>query len=313
MALAPNVVRLLLGTVLLYFGADWLVRGAAGIARAAGVKPIVVGLTVVAWGTSMPETAVSIASALGDRSAIVVGNVVGSNIANLGLVLGLTAVVFPPRVEGGLLRIELPTLLVTTALLPLLLLRGTVGRIEGALLLLGGVAFTWLLLRSRRSTPAASSDDAPGHQPRAPWLAALVVVGLGCLVGGGKIFVDGAVSLALTLGLSERVVGLTIVAVGTSLPELATSIVAAVRRQSSIAVGNVVGSNVFNVLVVLGVGPLVRPLRVSVSELGVDLGLLAALTLGAAVSLRTERRLERWEGVLLVAGYVVFLVSLGLR
>lgn len=316
--MAMDLGALLLGGVLLYFGAEWLVKGAAGLAGSFGVKPLVIGLTVVAYGTSMPELVVSAAAALEGRGAIAIGNVVGSNIANIGLILGVTALISPPAVDGALIRRELPALLATTALLPLLLLDGVVSRVEAALLLLGALAFTLVTLRTKPSkgveTAATAEADAeaagaPKSQGRLA-LAGLGLLGLAFLVGGGKAFVDGAVGLALAVGMSERVVGLTIVAIGTSLPELAASLVAALRGHSSIAIGNVIGSNIFNVLFILGGAGSIRPIEMALSSVALDLVALAIATLMALLFMRSSRVITRLEGGFLAGSYGAFLALL---
>lgn len=338
-----DVGQLLVGGVLLYFGAEWLVKGSAGLALAFGLRPLIVGLTVVAYGTSAPELTVGLAAAIDGKGAIALGNAVGSNIANLGLILGVTTLINPPRVDGSLIRREIPFLVLTAGLVPIVFLDGVMSRIEGGLLVAGSFAYSWLMLRSARgAAPAAASGGAAAPAPAkakpspeereaieaaremavdaeqagAPEtrsklaLAAITAVGLGLLVFGGKVFVDGAVGVARGLGMSERLVGLTIVAVGTSLPELATSLVAALRGHSDIAVGNIVGSNIFNVLIILGGAALARPLAGELGGMVVDLAALGGLTIFAAIGMRTERMLRRGEGAALLAMYVVFLVAL---
>jgi cation:H+ antiporter len=321
LAMLLHVGMLVAGAAILYFGAEWLVKGAAGLARVMGVSPLVVGLTVVAYGTSMPELVVSTVAAFDGRSAIALGNIIGSNVANLGLILAVTALIAPVAVQANLIRRELPALLGTAAALPLLLLDGVVSRVEGSLLLAGAAGFTLLLARtSRRAVAAAGAvaeadaEAAGAASPRGgkASLAGLAVLGLACLIGGGKLFVDGASGLALALGMSERLVGLTIVAIGTSLPELAASVVAAVRGHSAIAVGNVIGSNVFNVLFVLGGAAVVHPVAGSLALLRADLLALGTFSVLGAILLRSARRVTRIEGAMLAAGYVAFLVWLAL-
>jgi len=309
-----DVLCLVLGAGFLYLGAEWLVKGAAGLALAVRIAPAAVGATVVAYATSAPELTVSVAAAAEKESAIVLGNAIGSNIANLGLILGVTALIAPPRVTAGLIRRELPVLLASTALPVLFLRDGVISRPEGLVLLAGALGFTIWMLRARTGvsdviTPA--SDRGPATRPpRRLLLLALALAGLAALVAGGKIFVDGAVAVARSLGISERVVGLTIVAAGTSLPELAASLVAAARGHSELAVGNVVGSNIFNSFLILGVAAVVHPIAGSLATLWLDLTALGALTLLAAYALRTERSIRRWEGAVLLGGYVAFLVAL---
>lgn len=307
--MGTDLLLLAVGLTCLYFGAEWLVRGSSGLATAFGVRPIVVGLTVVAYGTSAPEMIVESTASFQGKSPIVLGDCVGSNIANLGLILGLTALIRPLAVEGRLVRREVPIMILSSALVPLFLLDGVLSRLEAAGLLAMGLVFTWATLRSWGVAPG-SADPAPeastaavGHRGK---LAILTALGLGVLLVGGRLFVDGASDLAIRVGVSQRVVGLTIVAVGTSLPELATSIIAVARGMAAIAVGNLVGSNIFNVLFVLGVAGSVRPVPGSVRELQSELIALGAVSLLTLFSLRGERRMPRWEGAMLVAAYATF-------
>lgn len=303
---------LVLGAALLYWGAEWLVRGAAGLAQRLGVRPLLIGLTVVSFATSAPELMVSVAAALRGSSDIALGNVVGSNIANIGVILGLTALIAPPRTDGSLAGRELRVLLATTAVLPLLLLDQVISRIEGAALFACACAFTWLTIRWS-TTRDVSVEEVPTVSGGSSAKVVLVgTAGLGLLVVGGEIFVSGAVGMAETFGVSPRVIGLTIVAVGTSLPELAASTVAAVRGHSDLAIGNVVGSNIFNVFFILGAAALVRPVNGPLPQMGLDLGVLGALTVFLLFALRKPRTIGRVEGGLLLATYAGFLVALGL-
>jgi cation:H+ antiporter len=321
-----NAALVALGAVLLYFGAEWLVAGASGLAAKLRVRPLVIGLTVVAYGTSAPELVVGIGAALSGRSGIAFGNAIGSNIANLGLILGLSSIIQPPKVDPSLVRRALPVLVLSTLVVPVLLLDGRISRVEGAALLLGAVANTVLTVAGSRTSTAAAVQTAADVEADAEVaagassmpaqagtarLALRCVVGLGLLLWGGRWLVDGASAGALVLGVSERVVGLTIVAIGTSLPELATSIIAARRGHSEIAVGNVVGSNIFNVLLILGASGAVGPLEVSLRDARVDLAVLVVLTLTAAFFLRGDRRISRPEGGVLLLLYVAFLVAVG--
>lgn len=311
-----DALRLILGAGMLYLGADWLVKGAAGLGLAMHIAPGVVGATIVAYATSAPELTVSIAAALEGRSAIVLGNVLGSNIANLGLILGLTALIKPPRVEAGLIRRELPVLVSSTALPVFFLRDGVISRLEGLALLLGAFGFSgWMLFTQRTASQMnAGAPDAAAPVAatvsRKIALATLAIVGLVTLAGGGKVFVDGAVAVARAGGMSERVVGLTIVAIGTSLPELAASLVAVARGHSALAVGNVLGSNILNVLLILGATALVHPVEGSLAAVRLDFLALGALTLIGAIALRTGRVVRRWEGAILLGGYATFLIAL---
>lgn len=314
-----QLMMLLGGGVLLYFGAEWLVGGSSGLARRIGVPQLLVGLTVVAYGTSAPEIVVSTKASLDGAGALALGNVIGSNIANLGLILGLTALVKPPTVEGALRRRELPVLAAATLALPVMLWDGVVSRIEGGVLVATAIIYTVWMVRDARALLRESlastkqmesvADAAGAPTARGPVrLALTAVVGLSLLVIGGNLFVDGASGMARILGLSERLIGLTIVAVGTSLPELATSLIAAFRGASDLAVGNVVGSNIFNVLLCLGIAALVSPVVQPLPELTVDLAALCLLTTIGLIAMRTARSISRVEGAVLLAGYVSFIV-----
>jgi cation:H+ antiporter len=303
------------GGLILYLGAEWLVKGSAGLARAFGVRPLVIGLTVVAYGTSAPELAVSAAAILDDSSAIALGNIVGSCVANIGLILGITALIAPPSVDARLIRREIPILAASAAAVPLVLIDGRIEYWEAGLLLACAIGFTFMTLGvSARRHPdeieipeeALAEDDE--EAPRKLILATLTVVGLGALLGGGELFVEGAKGLAEALGMSERLIGLTVVAVGTSLPELAASVVAALRGFSGLAVGNIVGSNIFNVFLVLGAVGLIKPIDGSLSALRLDMIFLIGLTLLGVLVMRGSRVISRPEGVLLLAAYASFVV-----
>ncbi|HRG95336.1 MAG TPA: calcium/sodium antiporter [Polyangiaceae bacterium] len=313
-----HALLLVIGGFCLYIGAEWLVRGASGLAASLGVRPLVIGLTVVAYGTSAPELAVGVGSALSHQGAIALGNSIGSNIANLGLILGVTALVSPPKVDPSVRRRELPALLAATLAVPLVLLDGRISRLEGGLLLLGALLHSALTLRAARLDKAAlgavqsAAETAGAPRPKSQrGLVGISLVGLLALLGGGKLFVDGASGVARLLGMSEHTVGLTIVAVGTSLPELATSVLAARRGHSEVAIGNVIGSNIFNSLLILGAAGLVGSIEQPLEELRFDLAALGVLTLaGAGFMLRPV--VSRLAGALLLAGYVAFLVGLAL-
>ena len=314
------------GALLLYFGAEWFVGGASALALALRVPQLMVGLTVVAYGTSAPEVIVGVQSAATGHGDVALGNVIGSNVANIGLILGIAALIAPPRVDGQLRRRELPVLLASAALLPLLLLDGEVSWWEGVGLLVVAIAYTAWMIRAARSasalaaaaagvTTAAEAADAagapkPGGRLRAATIAA---VGLAILLVGGHLFVGGAVSVARALGLSDRLVGLTIVAIGTSLPELVTSVIAASRGHSDIAVGNVIGSNIFNSFLCLGTAALAGTVAAPLTALSVDMVCLLVMTALAAVFIRNDRVITRREGAIALALYVLFAAITVLR
>jgi len=313
------LLHLLGGSLLLYFGAQWLVAGSTALALTLRIPQLIVGLTVVAYGTSTPEVIVSVQAALAGHPAVAIGNVIGSNIANIGLILGTAALIAPARVDRALRVRELPVLLVATALVPATLINGAISRFEASVLLACGVLYTgWMIRAARAASEVAAArvdteverevaDAAGAPMALGPSRAALIAVfGLGVLLVGGTLFVDGAVSAAHALGMSERLVGLTVVAVGTSLPELVTSVVAARRGHSDLAIGNVVGSNVFNVFLCLGASALVGNVGAPLRELASDLVALGVMTAVAAVLIRSDRTISRTEGAVAVGLYVVF-------
>lgn len=309
-----SILLMLAGLVLLFVGAEGLVRGSAALALRLGIPPLIVGLTIVALGTSSPELVVSIQAALSGRGAIAVGNVVGSNIVNIAVILGLAVVIRATTVHAQLVRFDVPILVGCSVLLMGLLADGQLGRLEGMLLVVGLLLYVGAAIYiARRESAAEEAVDVPELKPPAgsPWRdVAFVIVGLGVLVVGARLLVDGAVTIAQSLGLSEAVIGLTIVALGTSLPEMATSAVAAVRGEGDIAVGNVVGSNLFNVLAILGISVLVRPVEQAGISI-VDLAVMTALAVILLPLMRTDFRLVRWEGAVLLliyVGYVVYLI-----
>ena len=314
-------IQLVGGGLLLYFGAEWFVGGASALALALRVPQLLIGLTVVAYGTSAPEIIVGVQAVGAGHGEVAIGNVIGSNIANVGLILGVAALINPPRVDSALRRRELPVLLASTALVPLLLLDGFVSRWEGGGLLVVAVGYTTWMVHAARSAAsvvaarayaggATEAADAAGAPKPAGTLraAATAAVGLVVLLVGGHLFVDGAVSVARALGMSDRLVGLTIVAVGTSLPELVTSVIAARRGHSDLAVGNVIGSNIFNTFLCLGAASLAGPVAAPLPTVGVDLVALGVMTALAAVFIRTERIISRREGAVAVILYAVFAV-----
>lgn len=307
-----NIAFICVSLILLFAGAELLVRGGSSSAIRLGLSPLVVGLTVVAFGTSSPELVVSIKSALVGQGDIAIGNVVGSNSFNIGVILGLTALICPLPVHRQIIKMDAPIALGLAILLPILLLGGTLSRWEAALLFAGILAYMGLNIHlARRASNEPETYDAPGTGVLKHWGLDIVFIlgGLGILVLGSRLLVDNSVSLARTLGISEAVIGLTIIAAGTSMPELATSIVAAFRKQADIAVGNVVGSNVFNILGILGVSGLVKPLQ-SYGVTLTDYGFMIAFSLLLLPLLYTGRVLHRLEGALLLAIYGVYLFIL---
>nr|WP_232280083.1 calcium/sodium antiporter [Roseiflexus castenholzii] len=317
-----TIVLFVLGLALLIVGAEGLVRGASRMALGLGVSPLVVGLTVVAFGTSAPELAVSIQSALaGPNGAdVALGNVVGSNIANVLLILGISAVITPLVVQQQLIRLDVPLMIGVSALVFIMAMDGVINRIDGLILFSGIVIYTVFAIRQSRKESAEvqqeyrSEFDTGKPQSVGDWIKniLLLIGGLALLVLGARWLVDGAISVARAFGISELVIGLTIVAVGTSLPEIATSIIAALRGERDIAVGNVVGSNIFNLLSVLGLSSIVAPVGVNVAPaaLNFDLPVMLAVAVACLPIFFTGRLIARWEGWLFLGYYIAYTLYL---
>ena len=298
-------VFLLGGLAALFMGGEALVRGSVGIATRLAISPLVIGLTVVGFGTSTPELLVSVDAALRGVPDIAIGNVVGSNIGNILLIVGVTALVWPIRVMGDTLRRDTGIMVVAALVLIPVFWSGQIDRAAGAVMVAGLIGFLlWAYLR-----PGSSGDSAVG--PAMPiWQGVLwVAVGLAALMVGARFLVDSAVQIARGFGVSEAFIGLTIVAVGTSLPELATSVIAALRRQSEIAIGNIVGSNIFNILGILGVTALITPIPVASRFLAFDLPIMIAASVVLAALLLSRPRLGRGIGIAFLAAYVGYVVA----
>jgi len=316
------IVFLLAGFVVLVLGAEWLVRGSSRLATAVGISPLVVGLTVVAFGTSAPELAVSVMSAFKGQADIALGNVVGSNICNVLLILGISAIIIPLTVHRQLVRLDIPVMVGVSLLMWGLSLDGSLGRIDGILLALLVVSYTIYLIRRSRREEAAVREEyekeygAPADEklsaPRIFKMLGLVVVGIAGLVLGSKWLVDSATFIAREFGISELVIGLTIIAFGTSLPEVATSIMAALKGERDIAVGNIVGSNTFNILTVLGIASAVAPAGINVPDaaLGFDIPFMVMISVVCWPMLADGLKVSRINGIFLLAFYGAYMAYL---
>jgi cation:H+ antiporter len=328
-----------------YFGAEWLVKGSSKLSRDLGIKPIVIGLTVVAFGTSSPELAVSLTASIKGSSDIAIGNIIGSNIANIGLILGIAAVVLPLKVEKVIMKRELPLMIGISAGLYFMAIDRKIGFVDGLFLFTGIVLFIGYQIyhtlnskkESRNSTansPAgASSINSSCQQPDSSspdnktcmtestkeesrtrrhllFYIVYIVIGLACLLVGAHILVKSAIFIAGSFGISEMVIGMTVVAFGTSVPEMATSVVSALRKEADICVGNVVGSNIFNILMVLGSVALVRPLNVARETLFFEFPIMLLFSLALIPMIRGNLRVNRLEGFVLVSGYFAFIFLL---
>ena len=325
-----TIFLFVIGLVALIGGAEMLVRGASRLAIIVGISPLVVGLTVVSYGTSAPELAVSVQSSFAGQPDMAIGNVVGSNIANVLLILGLSAVIAPLVVSLQLIRLDVPLMIGASILLLVIGMDGKIGRLDGILLFLGAIAYTtWLIYQSRKETQAQrqaeNAENAEKKAEEAPppasmlmvWARSILLIGagLGLLTVGSRWLVDGAVAFATLLGMSELIISLTIVSVGTSLPEIATSVIASMRGERDIAVGNVVGSNIFNILSVLGLAAVVAPEGISVAQeaLTSDIPIMIAVTIACLPIFFTGHMIARWEGALFLGYYLAYTVYLILR
>ncbi|EPC03309.1 hypothetical protein L861_17350 [Litchfieldella anticariensis FP35 = DSM 16096] len=310
-----TIIAFVAGLVLLIVGAEGLVRGASRLAARLGISSLIIGLTVVAFGTSSPELAVSLKSAFADQAGIAIGNVVGSNLFNVLFILGVSALIVPLVVAQQLVRFDIPLMILLSVVVLLLALDRQIGRLDGLLLVIGLVAYTvFLLFQNRRMKNDAPADSLAASATGGSLVLnlGLVVGGLALLVLGSRWFVDGAVAFAAYLGVSDQIIGLTIVAAGTSLPEVVTSIIAALRGERDIAVGNVVGSNIFNIMGVLGLTGLLAPSGVAVSEamVGFDIPVMIAVALACLPICFTNGTISRWEGGVLFGYYVAYTLYL---
>ena len=303
-----NILFIVIGIVLVLWGADRLTDGAVAVAEKMKMPQNVIGLTIVAMGTSMPEFCVSLISALKGTSDLAVGNIVGSNIFNTLLIVGVSALVAPMSIMKTTVRKDIPFALVASALLLIMCLDGDISRIDAAILFVMFLIFMYITLRGAK---AQGTDlEEKEKKPMGTWLSIVwILVGLACLIGGSNLFVDGATAVATKLGVSEAVIGLTIVAGGTSLPELATSVVSARKGNSGIAIGNVLGSNVFNILAILGLTGVISPMTLKGITM-TDLSMMVISIILIWLFSFTKYKIERWEGAILTAVFVGYIYSL---
>lgn len=314
-----QVVLVAVGLVALIVGAEWLVRGGSGLAARLGIPPIVVGLTVVSIGTSMPEMAVGVDSALQGNGSLAVGNVTGTNVVNMLLILGMSAAIRPLALRTMTVRFDLPLMAIAAIALFVMSRDGTLSRVDGAILLLFAAAYTvavvWLGRRENTAVQAEFESEyaAPSRRDAARGTAIEVgqlLVGLVVIVLGAEWLVDGSVQIAESFGVSDALIGLTIVAIGTSAPELVTTIVSTIRGNRDIAIGNLFGSSVYNIALILGVTTVVAPVPLDAELVRVDIPLMTAIILLCIPVFVTGRRVTRAEGMLFVAGYAAYLAYL---
>lgn len=303
------ILFIVAGLLLLLLGGDLFVRGAVGVAKRLGVSPLLIGLTLVGFGTSTPELVTSLQAALSGSPGVATGNVIGSNIANILLILGMAALIRPVLVDGSAFKRDGLVLALSALLCLAIVMTGVLDRIAGLAFLAGLVGYlSWAIWQERRTPQLAGSVPEGAPEADKPSKGAALdvvwtVLGLGLVVAGASLLIDGAVGVATAFGVSETIIGLSIVAIGTSLPELVTSVMAAIRGQSDVAFGNIVGSNIYNVLGILGVTALVQPIPIPAEIMAVDIWVMLGATAVLLVVARTGFRVTRTEGALMLAGY----------
>ncbi|MBA4436791.1 MAG: calcium/sodium antiporter [Nitrosopumilus sp.] len=302
-----SAALLVIGLVMLCFGGNWLVSGGVGIAKKFRISNLVIGMTIVAYGTSTPELAASIAAA-GDHGAIILGNIVGSNIANVGMVIGVSAILIPVAIQKSVLRKEIPIMLGVSLLLVLLSIDGELSIYDGGLLLVGLGVFAFFTFRDALKQRTKVTDDSENTKNNIYLKSfGLIAIGIVVLYIGAILTVDNAVIIASEFGLSEKIIGLTVIAIGTSLPELITSIIAIRKGHSDIGIGNIIGSNIYNVLMIMGVGAALGGVLIT-SDVYVDYAIMIIFSLSLLIGLKTKI-INRTMGIILATGYILYLVT----
>lgn len=309
-----SITFIIAALILLYFGASWLVKGSSALALKAGVSPLVAGLTVVAFGTSSPELVVGINTAIAGQGNMALGNVIGSNIFNICIILGISAIVAPLRIKMQLLKMDIPILIFITIAFMILFHDRQISRLEGSVLLSGIVFYTILniaLARREKSNEVIDEFEKSIPKSNMKWYfsTGMVVIGIGVLVAGSELLVKGAVEIARVLGVGETIISLTIIAAGTSMPELASSIVATMKKEYDIAIGNIIGSNIFNILGIIGVSSMISPLS-ALAISNIDLYIMLGVTLLLLPFFRTKYTLTRDEGIFMVVLYLIYMYYL---
>lgn len=312
-----QIVLFLVGLAGLCFGAEWLVKGASRFARSFNIKPIVIGLTIVAFGTSTPELVTSVIAGIRHLNDIAIGNIVGSNIANIGLILGLAAIVRPLKIDMKLLYREMPIVIGISLLLYFMVWDGVLSRLEGTVLLGGILMYVLYVYRvALKESKNVEQEFLEFEEFIGATRDSLVkdifwiILGLATLVGGAHLLVHSAIYIARVVGISELVIGLTVIAIGTSLPELATSLIAAIRKESDISVGNVLGSNIFNILAILGIASIIHPLQINPLSLRLDIPVMLLFGIFLVPMITWKFMITRTQGFFLLAGYSIYILWL---
>jgi len=317
-------ILLILGIVLLVKGADWLVDGASGLSSSFGVSPLFIGLTVVAFGTSAPELAVSVSAAMKGSGSIAISNVIGSNIANIALVIGFAALLSPMLISKTTVRKELPFNILVSFALMAMLLRGSkygLDRYDGFILIIFFIIFMeYTLVMAKSDRERKKSEQSPFSKTQLKDIkqqriknGLLTLIGLVMVVLGANLTVDSATQIALQLGISEALVGLTMIAIGTSLPELVTSITAIIKKQDDLAIGNIVGSNIFNICLILGISSMISPIGVIVQHYWADILFMSLLALFLLLTTMKKSKLTRLEGTFFFVSYIIYIVTISFR
>ncbi|MEN8958062.1 MAG: calcium/sodium antiporter [Flavobacteriales bacterium] len=302
-----DIFWLVLGLAILIFSGDYLVKGAVGIAEKFKISPLVIGMTVVSFGTSAPELFVSVRAALDGSPDLAIGNVIGSNIANIALVLSITVLIFPILVDRNSKIIDWPMMMFSSILFYVFALDGTINSLEGGILFVLLIIFTVLLIRNSRKLNLNTDDDIDGTPSNMPLTLFFLIGGLIGLKFGADWFVDGAKGVAKSFGMSDKVIGVTIVAFGTSVPELVASGVAAFRQQTDISLGNLVGSNIFNVMIVIGVTAMIMPIQVAESAMNFDMYWMLGIALALFPLMFIGKKMGRLHGLILLAAYITYI------
>ena len=311
-----TIIFLVVGAISLFLGADLLIRGSSTLALRLGISPLVIGLTVVAFATSSPELIVSVTAALKGNSGITLGNVIGSNICNIGLILGLSAAISPFTAQLQIVKREIPVMIFVNVLLVVFLIGGNINRIEGSLMFLGMILYIFFSYRMALKTKDEKKEEVinkavSGKQMKF-WVSILLILGgLLLLAAGSELFVKGSIRIAETLGVSDVVIGLTLVAFGTSIPELITSVVAAVKKENDLAFGNIIGSCIFNILSIVGISSLIVPLKSTDIKI-YDLIVMLVFSVLLLPLSKSGLIIKRWEGILLFTFYLVYIAFVGI-
>jgi cation:H+ antiporter len=305
-----SYLLILIGLVVLIFGGDILVQGASGIAKKLRLSPLVIGMTVVAFGTSAPELMVSLKAAMLGSSEIAMGNVVGSNIANIAFILGVTCLIFPLVIDVNSRNIDWPVMFGASMLLFIWAFDGVISRIEGIMMFLMLVIFTWLIIRNSRKKNKKTPREEGEKVPNIYLSIGKNLVGLVMLYFGSKWLVEGAISVAQDFKIEERIIGVTIIAFGTSVPELAASVIAAVKKETEISIGNIIGSNIFNILCVIGLTATIQPIKVSEKMIFSDMIWMLGIAFLLGIILFLWKKINRWHGFVLLATYAAYIAIL---